>query len=57
MAGGVDEGYFLIMAGYVEGTDLLGYAPHFTFGYMGFPEVVDEGGLAVIDVTHDGDHW
>ena len=57
MTRGINEGYFLIMTGYVEGTDLLSYSSYFTFSDMGFSEEINEGGLAMIDMTHDCDNW
>ncbi len=37
-------------------ADVLGDAAGFAFGNVGFANVVEQGGLAVIDVAHDGDN-
>ena len=55
MARGVDEGDFLAMVVDLVGTDVLGDASGFRRDDIGVPDGVEEGGLAVVDVSHDGD--
>ena len=40
----------------VVGTDVLGNAAGFASRHLGATDVVEQRGLAVVDVTHDGDH-
>ena len=40
----------------VVGTDVLGDAAGFAGRHLGAPDVVEQRGLAVVDVTHDGHH-
>ena len=37
------------------GADVLGDATGLTLGHLRLPDRVEELGLAVVDVTHDGD--
>ena len=41
---------------HLVGADVLGDAAGFAFGYVGGADGVEQAGLAVIDVAHDGDH-
>ena len=60
MARGVDEGdepfHTVVLDGHLVGTDVLGDAAGFAFAHAGLPDSVEQSGLAVVDVTHDGDH-
>ena len=40
---------------HVVGADVLGDAAGFARGHLGAPDVVQQRGLAVVDVAHDGD--
>ena len=39
------------------GADVLGDAPGLSGDHVAFADVVEEGGLAVVHVSHDGDDW
>jgi hypothetical protein len=56
VARGIEEGDNALVGFYVVGADMLGYAAGFTGGHARLANVVEQRGLAVIDVTHDGDH-
>ena len=63
MAGGVQESDlgqlrlpFRMGHGNGIGTDVLGDAAGFTGRHTGFADDVDQGGLAMVHVAHDGDH-
>ena len=57
---GIDEGdepVFAIEAGvHLVGTDVLGDAAGLFLADVGLTDRVQQSGLAVVDVTHDGDH-
>src|SRR6185437_14021094 len=57
---GVDEGDLPVVAVHrgvdLVGTDVLGDAARLERDHVGVPDRVQELGLAVVDVTHDGDH-
>ena len=57
---GVDEGDLPLLAvdlrRHLVGTDVLGDAAGLLGDHVGVPDRVQELGLAVVDVTHDGDH-
>ena len=36
---------------------MLSNPARFALGYFGFANGIEEGGLAVIYMTHDGHHW
>ena len=40
----------------VVGADMLGNATEFTRHHLGAPDVIEQRGLAVIDVSHHGHH-
>ncbi len=54
--GGVDEGDLLAVHLLLIGADLLGDAPRLGVDDVGGADGVDESGLAVVDVAHDGHH-
>ncbi len=56
MAGGVDEGDELVVPGDLVRPDVLGDATGFAGHHVSGTNAVQEQGLAVVDVTHDGDH-
>src|SRR5215217_2942939 len=60
VARGVDEGDQPFAAveidGNLVGTDVLGDAAGFLLADVGLADRVEQAGLAVVDVTHDGDH-
>src|SRR5215467_673111 len=60
VARGVDEGDLPLLAvhlgGDLVGADVLGDAARFTGHHVGVPDRVEQLGLAVVDVAHDGDH-
>ena len=57
MARSVQEGdRALILLGLV-GADVLGDASSLLGGDVGLADRIQQGGLAVVDVAHDGDHW
>src|SRR5262249_51381826 len=60
VARGVDEGDRPVLAvvrhGDLVGADVLGDAAGLTLGDLGVPDGVQQLGLAVVDVTHDGHH-
>ena len=55
VAGGIDEGKGIVAVLHGVGTDVLGNATGFTGGHLGAAYVVEQGGLAVVHVTHHGD--
>ena len=56
VARGVEEGHHAARGFHVVGTDVLGNAAGFAGGHLGAADVVQQRGLAVVDVAHDGDH-
>jgi hypothetical protein len=56
VSGCIDEGDFLIVTTNVKCTYFLSDTAHFSFCNVGVAQVVDERGLAVVNVTHNGDH-
>src|SRR5215217_8325665 len=58
---GVDEGdlafFILHLGGDLVGTNGLGYATCLTGHHIGLADCVQQLRLAMINVTHDGDHW
>ena len=60
VARGVDERDLALLAvhlgGDLVGADVLGDAARLAGHHVGVPDRVEQLGLAVVDVTHDGDH-
>src|SRR5690606_25925874 len=56
VTGGIEEGDHAAVGFHVVGADVLSNATGFTGGYTGAPDVVEQRGLAVVHVAHDGDH-
>ncbi len=54
MAGGVDEGDLLAVMLDLIGADMLRDATGFAADHVGIADGVEQRGLAVVDVTHDG---
>ena len=52
----VDEGDLLAVALDLIRTDVLGDAAGLTVGDVGVPDAVEQQRLAVVDMTHHGDH-
>src|SRR5690606_39294992 len=55
VTGGVDEGDRLVVLDHLVGTDVLGDAAGLARLHVGVADAVEQLGLAVVDVTHDGD--
>ena len=53
---GVEEGDHAAVGFDVVGADVLGNAAGFAGRHLGAADVVEQRGLAMVDVTHDGDH-
>ena len=57
VAGGVEEGDALaVLQAHLIGADVLGDAAVLAAGHVGGAQGVEQRGLAVVDVTHDGHH-
>ena len=56
VAGGIEEGNLLAAQLDGVGTDVLGDAAGFTVGDLGIADLVEQGGLAVVDMAEEGDH-
>ncbi len=56
VAGGVDEGDQATVLLDLVGADVLGDATGLAGDHVGVADLVEELGLAVVDVAHDGDH-
>jgi hypothetical protein len=56
VTGRVDEGDQLTVLLDLVGTDVLGDAAGFTRDHIGATDGIEQRGLAVVDVAHDGDH-
>src|SRR5262245_16528076 len=57
MAWRIDEGDFVtIRRGHLIGADVLGDATGLARGHIRLPDRIEQRGLAVVDVAHDGDH-
>ena len=56
VTGGVDEDDLAALHLHLVGADVLGDAAGFAAGHVGFADGVEQRGLTVIDVAHDGDH-
>ena len=60
VARGVDEGdlalFVVDLGGHLVGADGLGDATSLAGDHVGLADRVEQLGLAVVDVTHDGDH-
>ena len=56
VAGRVDEGDLLAVVVDLIGADVLGDAAGFAGHDIGMADGVEQRGLAVVDVAHDGDH-
>ncbi len=52
----ISRSYTLQLGGHLVGTDVLGDAAGFLVHHVGVPDGVQQPGLSVVDVTHDGDH-
>ena len=57
VTGGVDEGDLAAVALDHVGADVLGDATGLAGDDVGVADAVEQRGLAVVDVTHHGDHW
>ena len=55
VARGVDEGDRVVLPLDLVGTDVLGDAAGLAGHHVGRPDPVEQQGLAVVDVAHDGD--
>ncbi len=54
VAGGVEEGYLLAVGeGHMIGTDMLGNTAGLTRNDVSLADIVEQRGLAVVDMTHD----
>src|SRR5690606_6683459 len=56
VTGGIEEGDHAAVGFHVGGTDVLGNATGFAGGNAGTADVVEQRGLAMVNVTHDGNH-
>ena len=56
MAGGIEEGDRAALGLNVVGANVLGDPACFAAGHIGASDPVEQGGLSMIDVTHDGHH-
>ena len=56
VARGVKEGHHAARRLHVISADMLGDAAGLTRRHLGATDVVEQRGLAMVDVTHDGDH-
>ena len=56
MTGSIDECYLLSVTIDVKCTNFLSDAADFALSYGGTSEIVNQSGLSVIDVSHDGDN-
>ena len=56
MARGIEEGDGAALGRNVVGADMLGDSPRFTRRDVGAADPIEQGGLAVVHVTHDGHH-
>src|SRR5690606_3225506 len=56
VTGGIEEGDHAAVGFHVVGTDVLGNATGFAGGHAGTADVVEQRGLAMVNVTHDGNH-
>ena len=54
MARGIQEGDHAFLVLHVVGADVLGDATGFTGRHLGLADIVQQRGLAVVDVAHDG---
>ena len=52
---GIEEGDLLAMHGDAIGADVLGDTARLALGHAGVTDCVEQGGLTVVDVTHDAD--
>src|SRR5690606_14299233 len=56
VARGIEERDHALVSFYVVCTDMLGNAASFARRYLGATNVVEQRGLAMVNVAHDGDH-
>ena len=56
MARGIQEGDGLAVHLDLVSADVLGDAAGLAGGHIGVADIVQQGGLAVVDVTHDHHH-
>src|SRR5690606_34780904 len=54
VAGGVKEGDHAAISLHMIGTDMLSNTTGFAGGHLGTTDIVEQRGLAVVYVTHDG---
>ena len=54
---GVEEGDRAVAVMDLIRADVLGDSAVFARCYLGLPDSVEQRGLAVVDVAHDGHHW
>ena len=52
---GIEEGDLLAMHGDAIGADVLGDTARLALGHAGVTDCVEQGGLTMVDVTHDAD--
>ena len=57
MAGRIEEHNLLTVLNYDVCSDVLSNSSGFVCGNTGVPDVVEEGRLAMIDVSHYSDYW
>ena len=57
MARGVNERDLPTLLLNLIGTNMLGDAPGLTLGHMRLTQGIQQRCLAMVDVSHDGDHW
>ena len=56
VARGIEEGHDAVVGFDMVGADMLGDTAFFTGRHLGPTNMVQQRGLAVVDVAHDGDH-
>src|SRR5690606_31514949 len=54
VTGGIQEGHHATVSLHVVGTDMLGDTTGFAGSHLGTTDIVQQRGLAVVNVTHDG---
>ena len=52
----IKKRYLPLIGNNTIGADVLGNTARFRLGYVGFSDNIEQGGFAMVDVAHDGNH-
>ena len=53
----IQEGNQVVIIVHLVGTDFLGDPPGFVFRNVGVPQLIQQGRLTMVNVSHNGNYW